>query len=428
MYHIFKVLCFFVACASASPVWPLVNAVPYAGYPASFASKYHAQDELGQASFGFAYPGHAASNYRDALGNQVGSYAYINAEGKEVQVSYTADHRGFRVLSNDLPVAPVDESKAPVFEGKAPVFDGKAPEPVQDTPEVAAAKVEHFRLKEEAKAAAASAPEVASVTEEKPAVADVPVADVPVAETPVVEAAPVADAPVEAAPVADVPVADAPAAEVTPVFDAPVEVEAARKKRQVPFYPAALPYSTFPYGPAFYHGALPAVKHVAPWVAPVPLVAPTPLVAKTTVKTVTAEADLTAKTPADTNKFDLKEKSFDVVTPLAYPYHTPYAYTYPFAAPVAAPAAVESSRKKRQVPLLPYTSAFYGAALPVPLVAKTTVKSVTAEADLTAKTPSDTNKFDLKEKSFDVVTPLAYQTPFAYANAYPYYSGYYGYY
>jgi hypothetical protein len=62
------------------------------------------------------------------------------------------------------------------------------------------------------------------------------------------------------------------------------------------------------------------------------------------------------------------------------------------------------------------------------LVAKTTVKTVTAEADLTAKTPADTNKFDLKEKSFDVVTPLAYQTPFAYANAYPYYSGYYGYY
>ena len=372
-----------VACASASPVWPLVNAVPYAGYPASFASKYHAQDELGQASFGFAYPGHAASNYRDAFGNQVGSYAYINAEGKEVQVAYTADHRGFRVLSNDLPVAPVDESKAPVF-------DGKAPEPVQDTPEVAAAKAEHFRLKEEAAAAAASAPEVAPVAEEKPAVADVPVADVPVAETPVVEAAPVADAPVEAAPVADAPVeaapveaapveaapvadapveaapveaapvadapveaapveaapveaapvadapveaapvADAPAAEVTSVFDAPVEVEAARKKRQVPFYPAALPYGTFPYGPAFYHGALPAIKHVAPWVAPVPLVAPTPLVAKTTVKTVTAEADLESKTPADTNKFDLKEKSFDVVTPLAYQTPLAYANAYPY--------------------------------------------------------------------------------------------------
>ena len=282
--------------------------------PASFASKYHAQDELGQASFGFAYPGHASTNYRDALGNQVGSYAFIDAEGKEIQVSYTADHRGFRVLSNNLPVGPVDE-------GKAPVFEGKAPEPVQDTPEVAAAKAEHFRLKEEAAAAAAAAtPEVVPVAEDKPA-AEPTVADVPVAA---------------AAPVADAPVADTPVAEEKPAVDAPVVVEAARKKRQVPFFPAALPY-TLPYGPAFYNGAI-------------NYVAPAPLLAKTTLKTVAAEADPSAKTPADTTKFDLKEKSFDVVTPLGYPY-APYGYPFaaPFVAPVAAPAAVEASRKKRQV-------------------------------------------------------------------------------
>merc|ERR1712242_520404 len=39
----------------------------------------------------------------------------------------------------DLPVAPVHECELPV----APVSDGKAPEPVQDTPEVAAAKAAH---------------------------------------------------------------------------------------------------------------------------------------------------------------------------------------------------------------------------------------------------------------------------------------------
>jgi hypothetical protein len=55
------------------------------------------------------------------------------------------------------------------------------------------------------------------------------------------------------------------------------------------------------------------------------------------------------------------------------------------------------------------------------------LKTVAAEADPSAKTPADTTKFDLKEKSFDVVTPLAYQTPLAYANAYPYYNGFYGY-
>jgi hypothetical protein len=208
-----------LACASAQ-YYP-----GYYGYP-GFTSQYHAQDVNGQASFGFSHPGQAASHYRDALGNQVGSYAYVNPEGKQVMVSYTADHRGFRVLSNDLPVAPVDNNKAP--------------EPVQDTPEVAEAKAKLFALQK------------------------------------------------EAAP-------------------------ASRTKRQVPFYPAALPYSTYPYGPAFYN-----------------YVAPTPLVAKTTVKTVTAEADLTAKTPADTNKFDLKEKSFDVVTPLAYQTPLAYAKAYPY--------------------------------------------------------------------------------------------------
>ena len=41
-------------------------------------TQYHAQDELGQASFGYAYPGQAATNLRDGFGNQIGSYAYIN--------------------------------------------------------------------------------------------------------------------------------------------------------------------------------------------------------------------------------------------------------------------------------------------------------------------------------------------------------------
>uniref|UniRef100_A0A0P6CYW2 Uncharacterized protein n=1 Tax=Daphnia magna TaxID=35525 RepID=A0A0P6CYW2_9CRUS len=293
---------------------------------------------LGRGTYGFSHPGQSASHFRDAAGNQVGSYAYINPDGKHVSVSYTADHRGFRVLSNDLPVAPV-----------APVVELKSPEPVQDTPEVAAAKAELFRLQKEASTA----------------------------------------------------------------------TSASRKKRQVPFYPAALPY-TVPYASAYYPTAL-------------PYTVPAPLVAKTTYKTVTAEADLTAKTPADTNKFDLKEKSYDVVTPLAY--HTPYFYSYPYypaAAPAAAPVAAESSRKKRQVPVLPYSTGFYHPGVqyvaPAPLVAKTTLKTVTAEADLTAKTPADTHKFDLKEKNIDVVTPVAYPTAYGYTypRDYFFFNGVYG--
>jgi hypothetical protein len=145
---------------------PAAAAYPVAyGYPSVSATQYHAQDELGQASFGYAHPGQAATNLRDGFGNQIGSYAYINPEGKEVRVSYTADSRGFRVLSNDLRVAPVANLVAPVQvedtpevakakadhavavtaakSGVAPVAPVVAlPSPVQDTPEVAAAKAE----------------------------------------------------------------------------------------------------------------------------------------------------------------------------------------------------------------------------------------------------------------------------------------------
>jgi hypothetical protein len=137
----------------------VTNTVPVANPVAQ------ARDELGQASFGYAHPGQAATNLRDGFGNQIGSYAYINPEGKEVRVSYTADSRGFRVLSNDLRVAPVANLVAPVQvedtpevakakadhavavtaakSGVAPVAPVVAlPSPVQDTPEVAAAKAE----------------------------------------------------------------------------------------------------------------------------------------------------------------------------------------------------------------------------------------------------------------------------------------------
>merc|ERR1711911_450873 len=118
-----------VAAPVATPVAaPVVAASPYYGYGYS-ASQYRSQDEFGQATYGYAHPGQAAANYQDAFGNQVGSYAYINPEGKEVRVSYVADANGFRVLSNDLP--------------EGPVADLVAPTPVQDTPEVVAARLAH---------------------------------------------------------------------------------------------------------------------------------------------------------------------------------------------------------------------------------------------------------------------------------------------
>ena len=44
--------------------------VPAYGYPSFTSTQFHAQDELGQARFGYAHPGQASTNYRDAMGKQ----------------------------------------------------------------------------------------------------------------------------------------------------------------------------------------------------------------------------------------------------------------------------------------------------------------------------------------------------------------------
>jgi len=135
------------ALPMAAPA-PIVAApVPIAA-PMVTSSQYHAQTELGEASHGYSFPGQAASNMRDAMGNQIGSWAYINPEGKEVKVSYVADSLGFRVLSNDLPVAPVALPVPPVM---LPIDDGVAPLPVMDTVEVMEAKIAHMAAMEAAK-------------------------------------------------------------------------------------------------------------------------------------------------------------------------------------------------------------------------------------------------------------------------------------
>jgi hypothetical protein len=179
---------FYPAVAPVAPVTyhgvPIPAPAPV--LPSITATQYHAEDEMGQARFGYTHPGQAATNYRDAMDNPIGSYAYFNPEGKEVRVSYTADHRGFRVLSNDLPVAPSANLVAPVA----------------DTIEVAQAKAAHFAAHAKAKATLAAALATpAPVT----SVAAAPVAD-PIVAAP---SAPVVSA--EPAPTAVAPAAAAPA-------------------------------------------------------------------------------------------------------------------------------------------------------------------------------------------------------------------------
>ncbi|XP_049546299.1 RNA-binding protein 14-like [Anopheles darlingi] len=147
---LFVVISSLLAVATAAP-----SAVLYAagGQPALYAaapatayllpaaevsSQYHAQDELGQYSYGYNGGLSAKAESKSFDGVTRGSYSYLDAENKLQTVAYTADAlNGFRVAASNLPVAPVETRTAP--------------EPVKDTPEVAAAKAEHMAAIEEAK-------------------------------------------------------------------------------------------------------------------------------------------------------------------------------------------------------------------------------------------------------------------------------------
>ncbi|XP_071522770.1 uncharacterized protein [Panulirus ornatus] len=241
--------------------------------PTEYKGMHHSQDELGQFAFGHTSLHQAHNAVRDFTGAVQGTYTYIDADGNEVIANYIADQDGFRVSSNALPVAPVFEGEAPVapefkleapvFDLEAPVFDLEAPvfdlEQVEDTPEVAAAREEHFRLVEEHKAVVAAALAAAAAEE----TAETPAEEEPAEET-ITEAAddvtlaeevPVAE---EATLAEEVPLSEeAPLAEEIPLAEeeqpaAVVEEEPApaeettverRRKRQVliPQFYRALP-------------------------------------------------------------------------------------------------------------------------------------------------------------------------------------------
>merc|ERR1711936_1369179 len=219
-----------VASASAAPQlvyhprvhgvagYPYAAAGAYAGapLPAPYnpSSAFAAQDEFGNTQYGFSNLNSQKHEVGNTYTGVQGSYSYVDANGVVQTTNYIADGLGFRVQANNLPVAPV----APVHEyvlPVAPVYDGVAPAPVEDTPEVAAAKAAHLALLTGAEAPAA-------VEAEAPAAVEV--------EAPVEEEAPAA---VEAV-VEEAVEEEAPAA-VEPVVEAEeAEAVVERRRRQTP--------------------------------------------------------------------------------------------------------------------------------------------------------------------------------------------------
>lgn len=148
-----------VAACSASPSLYYGAGVPvaqyYSGLPyyyhqpsavvSAIKSQYHTQNELGQYAYGYNDGLSSKSETKHANGLTEGSYSYVDPNGVLQQYKYESDENGYRVSGTNLPAAP------------APT--GELPQPVQDTPEVAAAKAAHRIAYDEAKKAADASPD-----------------------------------------------------------------------------------------------------------------------------------------------------------------------------------------------------------------------------------------------------------------------------
>ena len=136
--------------AYGAPLAPAAAPAPVPA-PAPFtapSSQFQAQDEFGNVNYGYSNINSAKQEVGNTYGGVTGSYTYIDANGIPQRTDYIADALGFRVKSTNLPVAPAVPEYAPLA---APVFTGVAPAPVQDTPEVLAAKAEFMKAFDEAK-------------------------------------------------------------------------------------------------------------------------------------------------------------------------------------------------------------------------------------------------------------------------------------
>jgi hypothetical protein len=114
-----------------------VPSVVVAG-PVAVSSQYHTQDALGQYSYGYTAGSSAKTESKTVDGVTRGGYSYVDGHGVVQTANYIADDvHGFRVAATNLPK-----------------------QVVQDTPEVAAAKVSHAVAYNEAAYAAAVSPDV----------------------------------------------------------------------------------------------------------------------------------------------------------------------------------------------------------------------------------------------------------------------------
>lgn len=166
-----------VAACSASPSF-YYGGAPIPQYYSSYypsavvspiKSQYHTQNELGQYAYGYNDGYSSKAETKHANGLTEGSYSYVDPNGVLQQYKYESDENGYRVSGTNLPVAPAvpvaHVASVPVAVPAA--ANGELPQPVQDTPEVAAAKVAHKIAYDEAKRAADASPAEGSPSSEE---------------------------------------------------------------------------------------------------------------------------------------------------------------------------------------------------------------------------------------------------------------------
>merc|ERR1712215_344728 len=125
------------AAYAAAPVAYAAAPAAYAAAPAAYAaapvaapiagpvsSQFQAQDEFGNLAYGYQNINSAKQEQGNTYGGVTGSYTYADEAGVHT-VNYVADDFGFRVASDNLPVAPVYNAALPVapVHAAAPVVD-----------------------------------------------------------------------------------------------------------------------------------------------------------------------------------------------------------------------------------------------------------------------------------------------------------------
>ena len=377
-----------MALAAAKP--GIISALPYAapyvaaapvGIATSVSSQYHAQDTLGQYSYGYSGGPSAKTETRTADGITRGGYSYIDGYGLVQSASYISDPvNGFRVAATNLPVGP-SAPAAPIIQAAPAVLAAPGPFAVPaiaagvplDTPEVVAAKAAHFAAHAEAKALLGRKKRSLEFLQGAPSAittyAAAPIAAAPAAITTY------AAAPIAAAPIAKSFGYSTITAQANPVvLAAPAPVPA----------PVAVvePVKSFGYSTVSAHADPVVVAAPAPApavavarAAPVAVAAPAPVAVVEPVKsfgysTVSAHADpvvVAAPAPAVTVA---RAAPFAVAAPapallpapapaVAVARAAPFAVAAPAPAVVAAPVVSGSSQYQAQDTLGQYS---YGYA------------------------------------------------------------------